>query len=555
MDSDQRGLLASRRALPLPGAVERDGTVTFTLYAPNKRSVHLVGDFNDWDRSADVMEQVAEGLWSTSKELPRGAFGYQFLIDGGLRICDPYARFIEDQPGDQPPRAVVRPGSDPYRWQHDDWSRPRFEDLVLYELHIADFTPQRDFREAVERLDYVRDLGVNCLELMPIFGVRKNTGWGYTPTHFFAPNDDYGGPDELRWLIDEAHGLGMGVVLDMVLAHTGEDHPFNRMYPYEQSPWYGEGPEGGNAFALPQLDYDQPATRRFVTDVLEYWLRDYHVDGFRFDYLSNIGTTQSGHGIPTLCSAARSVRPDAWLIGEHLPEDPVEMIAADMNGAWHVRFSYAIKALLCEGPIESYHPDRFEEAVRTLDPADQGYDEYPRCMVNYLESHDEERVVLEVVEAGFDEETARRKSALGATVLMTAVGEPMLYHGQAWGHAMPKNMDHNYIRWETLESPGGKGLRDHYAHLIRLRAEQEALRGASISLDAILPDQRCVVYRRWKEGASPVIVVVNFSGRTQALSVELPEGRWREHFTGDERDGGPGEIEIDRYAARIFLAG
>jgi len=139
-------------ALPFPGAVDHGGHVAFTLYAPGKRSVHLIGDFNDWKQDSDPMREVDADLWFAERELPRGAFAYQFLIDGELIICDPYARYIEEDPGDRPRKAIVKPRQDPYAWLHDNWARPRFQDLLIYEMHIADFTPQRDFRETVERL-------------------------------------------------------------------------------------------------------------------------------------------------------------------------------------------------------------------------------------------------------------------------------------------------------------------------------------------------------------------------------------------------------------------
>ena len=100
--------------LPPPGAVEKDGMVSFTLYAPGKKSVHLIGDFNDWKHDADLMNQIADGLWTVQKELPRGAFAYQFVIDGDLVICDPYARYVEEDPGDRPRKAIVKPRQDPY---------------------------------------------------------------------------------------------------------------------------------------------------------------------------------------------------------------------------------------------------------------------------------------------------------------------------------------------------------------------------------------------------------------------------------------------------------
>ncbi len=536
------------------GPVDRNGKITFNLYAPGKKSVHLTGDFNDWKPDADPMREQ-NGLWSVEKELSRGAFAYQFVIDGELAICDPCARYFEKEPGDGPQKAIVKPRQEGYEWKHDGWARPYFSDLVICEMHIADFTPQRDFREAVQRLDYMRGIGVNAIQLMPVFGIHENKGWGYTPTFLFAVNEDFGTPDELRWFIDEAHGRGMAVILDMVLAHTGHNHPFNRMYSYENSPWYGTGPAGGNEYGLPQLDYSKPAAREFVKSVLEYWLNEFRVDGFRFDYIKSIGVTPDGYGIPTLSWAARSARKDAYLIGEHLPEDPALMLSSGMDGAWHVRFSYALKALLCENEMHGYSWDDFEKAAGTLDPAREGYGERPGAMVNYLESHDEERVMFELKQAGFDEETARRKSALGAAILFTAAGVPMLYHGQTFGQDTPRNMDHDYISWEALEQPGGRGLEEHYRKLARLRRENGALKSPHIAIDAVFPEQKTIVYHRWDEAGGEVIVAANFSSGQQHIDMPVPSpGKWKEFFSEEEflfdRQAG---IDIDPTAVKIFL--
>lgn len=367
--------------IPFPGAVDNQGEVSFSIYAPGKKSVHLIGDFNNWDAKADPMKEIADGYWFVTKKLIQGSFAYQFLIDEHLAVCDPYSRYIEPEFQDQPRKAIVRPLEQPYQWQNDNWDRHKFEDLLISEVHIADFTPQRDFREAVERLDYLCDLGINCIELMPIFGVDVNKGWGYTPTYLFAPNEDYGTANELKWLIDEAHGKGIAVILDMVLAHTGHKHPFNRMYDYEQSPWYGTSPNGGNEYGLPQFDYSKQATRDFAKDVLSYWLNEYHVDGFRFDYVRSMGVTEEGYGIPTLVWASRLAKENSYLIAEHLPEDPQGMINAGFDGAWHIRFSFAMKALLCENENNGYSWDNFEDAVKVLLAENEGYGAKPQAMV------------------------------------------------------------------------------------------------------------------------------------------------------------------------------
>ena len=186
----------------LQGAVDTgDGRIMFTLFAPRKGRVALVGNFNGWNADANLLTQVSDGLWSIEKHLDPGAHYYQYLIDG-TKICDPYAREVLWPPGGasnpEPPQAVLRVGAAPYQWRSDGWQRPAFRDLIIYETHVADFTPEGTFAAMTGRLDYIRDLGVNAIEMMPVTEDTFDEEWGYQPTYFFAVNHDYGTADDLK---------------------------------------------------------------------------------------------------------------------------------------------------------------------------------------------------------------------------------------------------------------------------------------------------------------------------------------------------------------------
>ncbi|MFP4055128.1 MAG: alpha-amylase family glycosyl hydrolase [Phycisphaerae bacterium] len=548
----------THRDLPFPGAMQdRHGKIHFAVYAPGKDSVHLIGDFNDFDRQADPLEQVSDqGLWTVSKQLPEGDHAYQYVIDGDLVICDPYARRVDHPSDGGVARAIAEVGATPYEWHHDGEDRPGREDLIVYEINLPDFTPGGGFRDAVDKLDYLAELGVNCIELMPVFGVEEHDKWGYTPTLLFAPNQEYGRPEELKWLVDESHRRGISVVLDIVLTHTGREHPFNRMYDYDDSPWYGQGPvQEDNEYGLPQLDYCKPAARCFAGDVIEYWMEEYHVDGFRFDYLKNVGISEDGHGIPTLVEEARRVRANVLLIGEHLPEAPEMMIDTDLDACWHARFSHAMKALLTESEVMGYDWGDFEHCVNVLDAEQEGYGDRPGFMLNYTESHDEQPTVLEATKAGFDEKIARRKSALGATVLLTAVGKPMLHAGQELGDDQAIDMNDTPVPWDRLDRPGGAGLHDHYQRMCRFRHDHPGLQSENLQIDRINADSKTLVYHRWNDDGDEIVVAVNFLGRSQTVQVPFPrDGTWRELFTAQDIEvtDGTAEVEIDHYAARIF---
>ena len=532
-----------------------DAAASFFLFAPGKHRVELEGDFNHWNPEADPLTPLGDGRWALRKALPPGTHTYRFRVDGSETICDPFATEIAPQHTAEP-RAVVRVGGRPYAWHHPARRGRPLGELAIYEIQVADFTPEGTFRALADHLEYVRDLGITAIELMPVFGHRHAQGWGYAPAHFFAPHPRYGTPDALKALIDRAHGLGLAVLLDMVLAHTSHHHPFNRLYRYPESPWYGEGAVGGNAYGLPQLDYRKAPTRRFARRVIRHWLETYRVDGFRFDYASGIGVTDRGHGLPTLAEATRRMAPGAYRIAEHLPEAPETVLRSGMQGAWHIRASFALKALLTESERHGYRWRRLDEAIRFLEPAHEGYGERPDGMVNYAESHDEARLMRELLDAGFPESTAGRKCALAATVLATAPGPALFYHGGEWGEATAKHMDGNPLHWDRLETPGGAGLHAHHARVLELRRARPALHTGRFRLEWADNRRKCAVYRRWdKYHGDVVVVAVNFSRHNHRLHVPLGrDQRWREHFTGRRYHGRDIlEAFVDGYAARVFL--
>lgn len=545
-------------ARALPGATDHgEGMVTFAIYAPHKKSVELNGDFNDQDQRSSRLEQRDEGFWVTALELPRGRYEYQFVVDDMLVICDPYAQEINPIPGQDPPRAVIDVGRPIYHWKHDHWQRPNLRDLIVYEMHVGDFSPEGTFQGVIDRLDYLQELGINCIEFLPLYESVPRAYWGYEPNYFLAVRKSFGPMEDLLRLIDEAHARGIGIILDLVLNHTGHLHPFLRMYPWQESPWYGEPIGEINQFGLPTLDFTKPATNAFVRDVQAYWLRVFHIDGFRYDYLAGLGANQEGQGLPYLMRTAREIRPEAYLFGECIPEDPELTRDSGLSGVWHTRSRIALECLLRQRDEAPYKWDDFEGTVRSFDPTTQDYN-HASFMLNYLECHDDIRLIRSLRdEIGFPEELAYRKSALGATVLMTIPGEPMLWQGQEWGEATVRDQKPNKIHWELLDTPEGRCLREHYADVTRLRRERTSTRSDNFEFQMIDPARRVVVYHRWLGDADHVLVAANFSADKQALTLHFPQqGHWRERFsrqlwniTADL------EYELDPCWAAVFTSG
>ena len=562
-DQGSHGITMNQTATsapPFPGAVDQGhGSATFTIYAPGKQGVAVIGDFNDWDPSKDPLREISEGLWSLERDLGEGEHAYQFVVDD-LTICDPYAREVRWPNGrfeaEATPKAVLRMNQPAFAWKHDRFERRAFRDLVIYELHVADFSAEGTFAAAIERLDYLRDLGVNCVQLLPVTECALNEGWGYQPTYQFAIRHHYGTADELRRLVDEAHARGIAVVFDVVLAHTDTTHPFNRLYPYEQSPWYGAGIGGTNEFGLPTFDHRKSPTQHYARDLQRFWASEFRIDGFRYDYAKNLGV-DGENGLPRITRDAREVDDGLYLIGEWIPEDASQIEPAGLHAFWHMRSSAALACLALQRDFKFYKWNEFENVIRFLDREDQ---EYPSAasMVNYIESHDEHRLIQELRDAGANADAARRRLALAATVLMAAPGVPMIYQGQEYGEdTIIRVNERNPLRWDLLGTEGGKGLHAHYQRLLRLRDEHPALRSEGFKIEAMKPEEKWVVFHRWNDEGDDVVVAVNFADGDRTLDVLLTKpGTWRDVLserTLELGEGDTAQLELQPSEAAIFV--
>jgi len=537
------------------------GRYRFVLYAPHKHRVALVASWNGWNTHADVLQEQGDGYWVIEKELGGGVHEYQYDVDG-LRICDPFAvevrRPRESGGGLARACAVLRVGAPPFPWRHDEWERPPFADLTLYEMHIADFSPEGTFRGATARLDHLRDLGVTALEIMPVCEAAVQDGWGYQPFAFMACRNSFGGMEDLKELIDEAHARRMAVILDIVLSHSCGEHPFLALYPEGDNPWYGEAIGGKNMFYMPSFDHRKPAVRQFCALVQAHWLREYHVDGFRYDYAINIGM-EGGYGLSEVARQAREVLPRAYLIAEHLPERPEVLHYIDFDGAWHVKTCYFLRVGLLHRDQDEFIWERFHELVKYgIDPLAEGW---PRATTSviYIESHDEHRLLHYLLHSELRPPEARRRAKFAAWILFTAPGLPMLYNGQEFGDASPKLInERNPIRWDLIYTRGGREMLDFYKHLLRLRRELPALRSDNYVIDQVREREKCLVYRRWSNRGDQVVVAANFADQPRHLHVALPvAGAWYDEAGGVahgiNHDDTSVNIELQGYQAAVLV--
>jgi maltooligosyltrehalose trehalohydrolase len=281
--------------IPSIGAWPQNGATRFRVWAPEARRIDLVLE-NAAGRDLRVpLERFPDGYFQTALSDVKPGDLYRYQVDGQGPFPDPASRF---QPsGVHGPSRVVDPGS--FRWSDVGWRGVALEDLVLYELHVGAFTPSGTFAAASERLPWLRDLGVTAVELMPVADFPGARNWGYDGVSLFAPARCYGGPDELRRFVDDAHRIGLAVHLDVVYNHLGPDGAYHGVYsPHyvsrtHPSPW-------GDA-----LNFDGPHSgpvRDFFIENALHWVHEYHIDGLRLDATHAIVDASPRHFLAELSS-------------------------------------------------------------------------------------------------------------------------------------------------------------------------------------------------------------------------------------------------------------
>ena len=418
-----------------------DGSVTFCLYAPNKSNVMLVGEWNDYKFTNEQMMnyQGNRYFWYT---VPAGVidlnkeYAYWFIVDDSIEVGDPYGKlaldpwndkwinqYTEVYPGlkDFPEKAsgnapisVFSAKADEYNWEVSNFKAPAKDDLLIYELLLRDFariwvtetddngvpsTKQvaGNLETAMAKLDYLKSLGVNAIELMPIQEFAGNNSWGYNTNFYFAPDKAYGTRDMYKKFIDECHKRGMAVILDVVFNHA-DNHPWAKMYwnanasPYEKpasdNPFFNvDAPHNWSVFN--DWKQENADVQQYFCDVLKYWIETYKVDGYRFDLAKGLGATSSYASdydaskynssrieiLKKYTDAIKAANPNAYAIYEYFVDSSEEKVMADYGGlSWNKMTGNYTNAVCGVQSGSSF----------------SGMNAYGK--VGYMESHDEERL-------------------------------------------------------------------------------------------------------------------------------------------------------------------
>ena len=570
--------------------------VTLCTYAGSKtepaKNVFVVGDFNNWTISNDYQLKQANDsayFWIELTGLTSGKeYAMQYVVvraDGKVvRISDLYSekvlhsddKWISGYKSDYPTQAdgyvtVIQTNKPAFKWSDAtlNFKRPNKNNLVIYEVWVYDHTPQRNIKGLIDRLDYIEDLGVNAVELMPITEFDGNDSWGYSPNHFFALDKVYGTSEELKTFVDECHKRGIAVILDMVFNHATGLNPMNKLYPYgtdlSKNPWFNAtAPHSDNVYE--DWNHDFVPTKTMFTRSLAYWLTEYKVDGFRMDLSHGLCGTKANTSVGNIKHyyeyGVKAVSPDAYMILEHwggnMGSERPQLVTAGMmcwDNTTNAYYQTAMGWLKDGDGLDAANKDNY---------------------VTYCESHDEERAFFKAKQWGngdlkTNEEARAARVPLNMAFLTMLNGPKMFYHFAElgfdyskyqnaqgkWGkndYGIASQLGADYdCKMQAKYRPEAWMKAPHCRHAafkkvgqtiqLRTRLMPEVFEGNPTA--SSLGSGRSLRYIQW---GSNVYVAGNF-GVTGNQTVNVPSGTWYNYFEQKKQTATtitlkPGEVVI-----------
>ncbi|MBK7105762.1 MAG: T9SS type A sorting domain-containing protein [Ignavibacteriae bacterium] len=568
-------------------------TITLALFAPNKKFVYAIGDFNNWEFDPDSSKSWefdskyyfkltpdSTIYWITLNNLTANQeYRFQYLVDGKLKIADPYSDKIleaEDSfiSNDTYPNLIQYPNDKTsfsvsvfqtsqtqFQWEANEYIKPAQEKLIIYEMLIRDFVSTHSYETLIDTLDYLQKLGINAIELMPVNEFEGNESWGYNPSFYFAPDKYYGTKNDLKKFIDECHKRNISVIMDIVLNHMYGRSSFVRLYASgdygpvtSENPWFNvSSPNPVFSWGY-DLNHENITTQELVDRVTKYWLEEYKFDGFRFDFTKGF-TNTIGDGssfdqsrINILKRMADNIwefDSTAYIILEHFAPDSEEKILTDYGMmVWgNVNYNYN------------------EATMGYNDNSNFGRISYKNHgftkpnLVGYMESHDEERLMYKNLTYGnvFGDysiknlNTALDRIKTAAAFFILIPGPKMIWQFEELGYDY--SIDYNGrvgnkpIKWDYLEVEERKNLYKTIAALNYLKQNYETFSTSNFTLSTITSTKKIQLSHE----SMNAVIIGNFDVTEKTIVPDFQNtGKWFNYFSGDS-------IEITNTQASITL--
>jgi maltooligosyltrehalose trehalohydrolase len=555
--------------------------VQFRVWAPDVNTLGLEigpGRYFPLRRDGEDFEAV----------IPDAAPGdtYCFVFEDGRTRPDPVSR---SQPhGVHGPSQVVDPGA--FTWSDQDWTGIPLEDYILYELHTGTFTPAGTFAGVISKLDYLRELGITAIELMPVAEFPGSRNWGYDGVDLYAPHSAYGGPEELKKLVNACHRAGLAVVLDVVYNHVGpEGNYLSEFGPYftdqYRTPW-------GRA-----INYDAPGSdgvRRFVIENALYWLTEYHIDALRLDAIHGIFDFSALHILAELRDRfheqAAHLGRQAWIIAESDLNDvrvlnPRAIGGLGLDAQWHDEFHHALYGYLT-GANRSYLAefDRLGQVKKAITEGfvhDGSYSAFRRRrfgsssrdqpghrFVSFIQNHDQ--VANTSQGSRLSRLVSLDQCKLAVSLVLCSPYLPLLFMGEEFADTAPflyftshgdpalaravtegrrmefeefalagdfgdpqaaESFERSKLTWSLIEEPEHNSMLRLYRDLIALRKRWPCLGNGRKDLTRVEFDEEACWLRidRGDPSGSQAVLLCNFSAGRSALDgvFNVDESRWQ----------------------------
>jgi len=567
-----------------------DGTsVTLCTYAASKtepaQHVFLLGDMTNWKLNNNYqLKRDGNYFWINLTGLESGReYRFQYAImraDGVTKQIsdlfsekvihpdDQYDRNIQDtlsypkRGADDGYVSVIQTGKTPYNWsaQTLNFQRPDKNNLVIYELWVQDYTAMRTINGLMERLDYLQNLGVNAVELMPVNEFDGNLSWGYNTNHYFALDKAYGTPEQFKLFIDECHKRGIAVILDMAFDHATGLNPMDKLYPYgsgfASNPWFNvTAPHQDQVWD--DWNHGFEPVRDHFTRVLQYWLTEYKIDGYRMEMSHGLCSDQANTSVANLIyyynNGVKAVAEDAYFICEHwganMATERMQLINEGMLCWENTNGAYCQTAMgwLRDG-------DAFTQANR------DGY-------VSYCESHDEERMQYKAKTWGKDSiktndsiRLARVAENVAFNVLLNGPHMLWQYEEIGYDYSILSDVDQkdayeDYYRTNIKPRPENLGMFQDAnrmaaftkcAQIIQLRTRLLPSVFEGDPTASLLTSGAKLRYVLW---GSDVYVVANFDA-AESQTATLPEGTWFDYWNGGS--AAPTSVVLKGGEVKIF---
>ena len=559
---------------PIAGLVNgvnyiNDTTVILQLYAPQKQHIYVIGDFNNWTPTAACHMNLSTNnatWWLEISGLTAGQkYGYQYFIDGTMKLADPMSALILDPNNDGAINAatnpnplpyptgqttgfvtVMQPAAPQYTWQNTSYQGPAKKDLVIYELLVRDFVAKHNYQTLIDTLSYLDALGINAIEVMPPSEFENNESWGYNPSFHMAMDKYYGTPEKFKEFVDSCHNRGIAVIVDMVLNHAFGQNPMVNMYwdavnsrPAANSPWFNAiCPHEPYCWGY-DFDHTRLATQMYIDQVNKYWLDEYHIDGFRFDYTKGFANNGASYNIERINLLKRmadqiwNVKSNAYVILEHWCDNSEEI-------------QLATYGMMLWGNVVNAYEEAGMGYTSTSNISSGIYSNRTWTvphLVTYMESHDEERMMYKNITYGnatnANHNAKNSYVALGrmqtsAVIFLTQPGPRMMWQFQELGYDIsienPCRVCNKPILWNYYTQARRRQLYDVYAATLKLRNEHETFRSLnfSYSLSGAVKKMKC------SDPAMNGVSIGNFDVNAQTGAPNFHHtGWWYEYFTGD----------------------